>query len=194
MTAKHAELVQGSFAIYTGNVVMDSDTLKLDGDRLELHQDADGQYLAKVTGMPGHMAHAGAGPENPPVSAHARTLNYSSRTGVVDLVGEALFRRGTDEITGDVIHYNVVERHVDASGGDGGQVRIVIQAPPPAPAAGSGAPATTTAPPGGGQNPQNSVTPPKAAPASPSAPAGATGTSPQGAAPKPATSAPESHP
>jgi lipopolysaccharide export system protein LptA len=149
VTARHAELVQGNSAIYTGNVVLDSDTLKLDGDRLELHQDTDGQYTAKVTGMPGHMAHAGNGPDNPPVAARARTLNYDSRTGVIDLIGDALFRRGSDEITGDVIHYNVIERHVDASGGNGGQVKIVIQAPPPATPPGTGTPATPATAPGG---------------------------------------------
>lgn len=127
VTAKTAELVQGNSAVYTGNVVLTSNTLKLDGDKVELKQYPGGQYEAKITGGPAHMNHAGDGPENPAVAARAKTLNYDSRSGVLDLVGDAFVMRGSDEITGSTIRYNVNERRIQASGGDGGQVKIIIQ-------------------------------------------------------------------
>ena len=161
VTAKRAEMIQGNSAIYSGNVVLDSDTLKLDGDRLELKQFPDGEYEATVTGAPAHMSHAGAGPDNPPVAARASTLHYDSRSGMVDLIGDAWFMRSNDEITGKTIRYNVIERRVEASGGEnGGQVRIVIQQPP------SQKPSTPTA------------TPPPASGATIPAPAPAAGTHP----------------
>jgi len=138
--ANHAELTQGNTATYVGNVTLDSDTLKMDGDRLELKRAADGQYTAKVTGSPAHMSHAGNGPDNPPMTAHAKTMTYDSRAGVVDLVGEALMTRGDDTTTAETIRYYVLDQRYEASGGDspGGRVKIVLPqvnalgAPPPA--------------------------------------------------------------
>ncbi len=140
LTSDKAELVQGNAAVYTGNVVLTSDTLKLEGDRIELKQYPGGQYEAKITGGPARMNHAGNGTENPAVAARAKTLNYDSRSGVLDLLTEAYVMRGNDEITGDTIKYDVNQRRIQASGGDGGQVKIIIQpatndaAPAPAPA------------------------------------------------------------
>ena len=145
LTSDKAELVQGNSAVYTGNVVLTSDTLKLQGDRVELKQYPGGQYEAKITGAPARMNHAGNGEENPAVAARAKTLNYDSRNGVLDLLSEAYVMRGTDEITGDTIKYDVNERRIQASGGDGGQVKIIIQpansdpAPAVPPAAKAGA-------------------------------------------------------
>lgn len=127
LTSDRAELVQGNSAVYTGNVVLSSDTLKLEGDRVELKQFPGGQYEARITGGPAKMNHVGNGPENPPVSARAKTLNYDSRSGVLDLISEAFVMRGQDEITGDTIKYNVNERRIQASGGEGGQVKIILQ-------------------------------------------------------------------
>jgi lipopolysaccharide export system protein LptA len=144
LTSDKAELVQGNAAVYTGNVVLTSDTLKLEGDRIELKQYPGGQYEAKITGGPARMNHAGNGVDNPAVAARARTLNYDSRSGVLDLLSEAYVLRGSDEITGDTIKYDVNQRRIQASGGDGGQVKIIIQpsstdtpsAPPASPPSG----------------------------------------------------------
>ncbi len=142
LTSDKAELVQGNSAVYTGNVVLSSDTLKLEGDRVELKQYAGGQYEAKITGGPAKMNHAGNGADNPPVSARAKTLNYDSRSGVLDLISDAYVMRGNDEITGDTIKYDVNQRRIQASGGTGGQVKIILQpssSEPAAPVAAPGA-------------------------------------------------------
>lgn len=129
VTAKRAELIQGSSAVYSGDVVMDSDTLKLDGERLELKQFPGSQYLATLTGTPAHMSHPGTGPDNPPMTAHAKTIVYDSRSGIADLIGDAFVTKGQQNISADTIHYNVAEKGLLASGGDDGRVHIVI---PPA--------------------------------------------------------------
>jgi len=131
ITARRAELVQGDSAVYIGNVQLESNTLKMDGDRLELKQHPNGHYEAHITGNPGHLAHSGTGVDDPSVSAHAKTLNYDSRSGVVDLLGDALFKRGEDQITGDTIHYDLIERRIQADGGNDSPVHIILQAPPP---------------------------------------------------------------
>lgn len=132
ITADHAELTEGDRAVYTGNVKVDSNTLKMDGTRLELKQARSGQYVAKISGNPAHMAHTGTGPEDPPVTAHAQTINYDSKSETVTLDGKAQLTRGGNIVNGENISYNLAKRQVQAGGGAGGQVKMVIQPPPSA--------------------------------------------------------------
>lgn len=157
INANKAELVQGNSAVYVGNVTLDSDTLKMDGDRLELKRTADGQYTAKVTGSPAHASHAGNGPDNPSMTAHARTMTYDSRAGVIDLVGAAEMTRGNDKTTAETIHYYLADQRYEASGNDNGSSRVQIVIPQ---VPGSPAPAT----------PAPAAAPPPAAPAQAPAP------------------------
>jgi lipopolysaccharide export system protein LptA len=134
VTADRAEWSQGGVMIYTGKVSLVSDKLQMKGDRLELTQLPASQYTAKITGAPAHLEHAGEpnekGEPTPTITADASTLFYDTRTSVVDVIGNAKMTRGKDEVTGSSIHYNVAERRILAAGGDGGQVKIVIQPPP----------------------------------------------------------------
>lgn len=134
VTADHAEVEQNGPMRYTGNVALDSNTLKLRGDTLELKQFADGQFEARVDGKPARLDHAGdpsaTGTAAQPVSAQANQLLYNARTGIIDLIGGARMTRGSDEITGSSVRYDVAARRINANGGGNGQVRIVIQPPP----------------------------------------------------------------
>ncbi len=130
ITADHAELIEGNYAVYTGNVKVDSDTLKMDGNRLELKQTKDGQYVATVNGNPAHMMHAGVGPDDPPVTAHAQTIIYDSESETVTLDDKAQLTRGGNSVNGKHISYNLAKHQVQAAGGSGGQVKMVIQPPP----------------------------------------------------------------
>jgi lipopolysaccharide export system protein LptA len=141
VTADRAEWQKGGTMVYSGNVSLLSDTLSLKGDHLELRQKEQGQYEAIINGTPARLDHPGGpaadGSEAPPVSAEAKTLFFDSATSMVELTGGAHLTRGTDEITGDSIHYDVAARRIRAAGGENGQVKIVIQPPPrkaPAPA------------------------------------------------------------
>ncbi len=157
INANKAELVQGNSAVYVGNVTLDSDTLKMDGDRLELKRAADGQYTAKITGAPAHMSHAGNGPDNPPVTARAKTMTYDSRSGVIDLAGDALMTRGDDKTTAETIRYHVLEQRYEASGGGDGNGRVTIVIPQvnaPAPATAPASTAPAAAPPAPAKPPQ----------------------------------------
>lgn len=136
VTADRAEWQDGGVMRYSGKVSLESETLRLSGDSLELRQAADGQYEASIRGAPARLGHAAGADRNgqalPPVSAEAKSLSYDSRIGVVNLAGGARMVRGGDEISGEDIRYNVIERRIQAQGGNGGQVKIIIQAPPPA--------------------------------------------------------------
>lgn len=133
ITADHAKLVEGDYAVYTGNVKVDSNTLKMDGAQLEFKQAKNGQYVAKVTDDPAHLSHAGAGPDDPPITAHAQTIIYDSASETVKLDGKAQLTRGGNIVNGEDISYDLAKHLVQAGGGSGGQVKMVIQPPPPAP-------------------------------------------------------------
>ncbi|HVT37069.1 MAG TPA: lipopolysaccharide transport periplasmic protein LptA [Nevskiaceae bacterium] len=134
VTADHAQFEQGGAMLYVGHVQLVSDTLTLSGDKLELHQFPGNQFEAQITGAPAHLQHAGEtndkGETLPPITAQASTLHYDTRNGTVDINGQALMTRGKDEISGDNMHYNVPARRIEASGGNNGQVRMVLQPPP----------------------------------------------------------------
>lgn len=140
VTADRAEFDKNGTMIYSGNVKLLSDTLTLSGDKLVLQQYEGGQYEAKIEGNPARLDHAGVAGENGeaaiPVQAQANNLDYDTRNGVIDILGQARMTRDKDEINGDNIRYNVLARRIEAAGGAGGQVKIVIQPPPPKKSAG----------------------------------------------------------
>lgn len=131
ITAKNVDWAQNGLMVYSGDVKLVSDTLKLDGDKLELEQLGDGQYRAKVFGNPANLRHDAAPgstekPE-PPVTARGKTLFYDTKAGQIDVTGNARVTRGEDELTSETIHYNVNQRRIQADGGSGGPVKIIIQ-------------------------------------------------------------------
>ena len=134
INADRAEWEKGGAMVYSGKVRLESGDMKLQGERLQLRQFDDGQYEAHVTGGPATLNHAGlpAGEDaaRPPVSAQAAELHYDSRSDIVEVKGDALLTRGTDRIRGNSIRYDVARRRIEAAGGEGGQVQIIIQPPP----------------------------------------------------------------
>lgn len=156
LTADRGEWIDGGEMRYEGNVALESDTLKLSGRSMIVTQQADGAFNARIDGTPArldHRAREGAqGIAGQDVTAEGQRIDYSSRDGVIQLQGKARLLRGSDEVEGDRIDYIVAERRVRASGGNGGQVRIVIQPP-----ARDGA--TATPPPGATPAPNAEATP-----------------------------------
>lgn len=133
LTADRGEWIDGGEMRYEGNVALESDTLRLTGQSMTVMQHADGSFDARILGAPArldHRAREGAqGVAGQNVTAEGERINYDSRTGVIQLQGQARLLRGGDEVEGERIDYVVAERRVRASGGSGGQVRIVIQPP-----------------------------------------------------------------
>lgn len=130
ITAKNGEWQDGVMT-YTGDVEMISSTLELRGARLELRQPGGSRspYEIVLTGEPAALKHASESPQDLPVEAQATRIVYLSASQDVELVGNARLLRGKDEINGETVRYNVPTRRVQASGGDSGQVRIVIEVP-----------------------------------------------------------------
>lgn len=130
ITAKNGEW-QGDRMIYTGEVLMRSKTLELRGVRLEMRQ-PDGKkapYEIIITGSPATMRHQGETAQDAVVTGQASKMVYRSATQNIELTGQAHLERGKDELNGETVQYDVGARRVQASGGETGQVRIVIDVP-----------------------------------------------------------------
>lgn len=133
--ADRAEWVQDSTMKYTGHVTLQSSTLTLHGDSMDVKQLADGNFEALINGAPAVLDHqpqpGTTGPAAQPVHAEAKQLQYISATGTVTLSGDAHLQRGSDEVRGANIGYEVDQRRVRASGDGEGQVTITFTPPPP---------------------------------------------------------------
>lgn len=142
ITAKSGEWQDGTM-IYTGEVAMTSKTLELRGARLELRQPGGSKspYEIILTGEPATMKHLPETPRDQPVQAQAAKITYLSSSQDVELAGKAQLARGKDEINGDKVRYNVPARRVQATGGDAGQVRIILDVPEEGAPSGEPAPA-----------------------------------------------------
>ncbi|WP_028080020.1 lipopolysaccharide transport periplasmic protein LptA [Solimonas soli] len=134
--ADRVEWVQNNMMKYSGSVSMTSNTLTVLGDSMDVRQAADGQFEAWVHGAPAKLDHAAdpdaSGNAAQPVHAEAREIHYDSRSGTVDMTGNAHLKRGDDVVDGNTIGYVVPERRIRAAGGgNNGQVTITFQPPPP---------------------------------------------------------------
>lgn len=92
---------------------------------------ADGPLNTPVTGLTGNSVNA---------RGHARTIVYKLSPGEVQLIGDAWLSNGCNELNGDTVIYNLVQKSITgpASTGPGGRVRGVIRPQcKPAPAASS---------------------------------------------------------
>lgn len=132
ITAERAELERREYALYRGRVKLVSQDMVLTGDRLELRQPGKGAFEVRLTGTPARLEHPGDA-KGPPVSASASQIVYDTRTATVELSGGVQLARGTDQLSGSQVRYNLEARRISASGSGEGQVQLTITPPPEAP-------------------------------------------------------------
>ena len=127
ITATTAEWVNG-VGVYSGNVLMQSKTMELRGERLEFSQPGGrkGAFVIPLTGSPATLHHEGTGKEDPTVDAEGKKVVYRSASRDIQLSGNAKLTRGKDVLTGEAVTYNTATRGVKADGSARKQVRMVI--------------------------------------------------------------------
>jgi lipopolysaccharide transport protein LptA len=130
ITAERAELERREYALYRGRVRLVSQDMVLTGDRLELRQPDKGQFEVRLTGAPARLDHAGDA-KAPPVSASAARIVYDTRTAVVELSGGVQLARGSDQLSGAQVRYDLAARRISAAGTGEGQVQLTITPPEP---------------------------------------------------------------
>lgn len=116
-------------AVYEGKVVLSQGTLRVQADRIEVRQDAEGFLTGIAWGKPVHFRQRLDG-KGDWVDAWANRVEYDARKEQVRLIGDAFLKKGEEELRGELITYDARSEIYQASGASPGQkpgrVRAVI--------------------------------------------------------------------
>ncbi len=114
--------------IFTGNVVLEADTAKLYCDKARISFVNHELTAAELTGQPARFEQSVAetGATN---TGRARSIIFKQADNSLKLNKDAHFSDGSNEISGDLITYDLVGRRLTAGSGDSGPVKILIEPP-----------------------------------------------------------------
>ncbi len=124
--------------IFEGKVVVTRGSLKIQAERIVVHQDAEGFQHSTATGDPVHFRQR-LDPKPPAteggwMEGEAKRIEMDDKSGKIELFDNARVNRAGDEVAGN---YILVDQRADffsvtpGQGGDG-RVRATLQPKPPA--------------------------------------------------------------
>jgi lipopolysaccharide export system protein LptA len=118
---------------FIGNVNLSQGTLLIRGDKIVVTQDKDGFQHANAYGKTAEFRQKRA-PLEGYVEGYGEHIEYDTRTGILNLYGNARLKRNLDVVTGDHITYNakteifkVNSDNAKTSNGPPQRVRAVLQ-------------------------------------------------------------------
>jgi len=121
-------------SVFEGNVVLTQGTLRLEGDRVNVRQDADGFQFGIAYGRPAKFRQRRDGTDDY-IEGYADRLEYDGKKDMLQMFGVARLTKGNDEVRGDYISYNAKTEFFQVLGGGtaaatpanpAGRVRAVI--------------------------------------------------------------------
>jgi lipopolysaccharide export system protein LptA len=121
-------------SIYQGNVILSQGTLMLRADQVQVTQNASGLDKVSATGRPVAFRQKLDGRDEF-IEGYADRIEYDSVNSLLELIGQARLRRGSDELRGARISYNANTEFYKVVGQPGaqtpsGRVRAVIRPKP----------------------------------------------------------------
>jgi lipopolysaccharide export system protein LptA len=113
--------------VYSGSVQVDQGTMRVNADEMIIEY--EDQRVVRITaqGQPAKYQQELEEDQGGQVRADARTIVYNLQQEQLQLQGEAFLTQGGNEITGELIRYDIVAGRVDAEAGDEGPVRVTVQ-------------------------------------------------------------------
>lgn len=119
---------------FQGNVQLTQGTMTIRGDKIVVIQNKDGLQRGTATGQPASFRQKREGFDEY-VEGYGERIEYDSANTTVDLFGQALMKRGQDEVRGERITYNsrteIFQAHSTPDQGTGtaskGRVHVIIQ-------------------------------------------------------------------
>ena len=114
--------------VFTGNVVIEAEDATLLCDSARFRFIAHQLSAAELKGAPARFEQRleESGEIN---SGEAQRIVYELETGTLRLLDQARFTDGSNEISGDVITYDIQKQHLTADSGKSGPVKILIEPP-----------------------------------------------------------------
>lgn len=113
---------------FSGNVTVKTETVSLYCDDASIHFTNHELASAELLGSPARFEQATdeSGQAN---TGEANRMIYQTAAGILELHTNARFADGKNEISGDQITYDVIQRNLSAGSGDSGPVTILIEPP-----------------------------------------------------------------
>ena len=124
--ASHASLDQKSqVSVFTGNVRIVQGTMQLVASKVMIREDKEGHQYSEGSGSPVKFKQK---MDNSPdyLEAQALRFTYNGKTGILKLYDKAWVKRGTDELKGDSIMYDMNQETYEAHTQKEGRVKVTI--------------------------------------------------------------------
>jgi lipopolysaccharide export system protein LptA len=114
--------------IFTGNVVIEAEDATLLCDQARFRFIDHQLFAAELNGVPARFEQRidESGEMN---TGEARKIIYELKTGTLRLLDDARFTDGSNEISGDLITYDIEKQRLTAGSGKNGPVKILIEPP-----------------------------------------------------------------
>lgn len=109
---------QEGVSIYKGNVKITQGSLELTGDGITIHSTPEGISTIVVTGSPARYSQQND--QDQVIRAHSDIMDYSRKTGLLQLKGDALLQQAQNRFSSNHIIYNT---HTDVVQAGGDQTR-----------------------------------------------------------------------
>ena len=114
--------------LFSGNISVEADMTSLHCDEATLQFKDHELITAVLRGGPARFEQRV--PESKQInSGEGREIQYDMVGGTLQLSGDARFSDGVNEISGDLIAYDLTLRRLTAGSGDSGPVKILIEPP-----------------------------------------------------------------
>ena len=136
-------------SLFEGKVELTQGTLRIEGEKIVVQQDAQGYKHCTATGKTASFRQRHEGSDEL-MEGYGERIEYDTRAETVDFLGQARVKRARDDLKGDHIAYSTRTEMFQVSGDpnatddpEKGRVHAVIQ---PKSATSANAPATKNAP------------------------------------------------
>ena len=114
--------------VFTGNVMIEAENAKLRCDKATLTFLNHQLVSAELWGSPARFEQFITESEQTNVG-EANKILYKLDNGILELRESARFSDGANEVSGELITYNIADQHLTAGSGNSGPVKILIEPP-----------------------------------------------------------------
>ena len=114
-------------AVYTGDVVAQQGRLSIHAERVEIRTRDRQTDFIRATGKPAKL-HQQADEDIEEMQAEANRIDYHVTDKKLDMMGNVSVQRNQDRFTGDVLHYDLKTKSLNAAGDNktDGRIHAVI--------------------------------------------------------------------
>jgi lipopolysaccharide transport protein LptA len=114
--------------IFTGNVIIEAENAKLFCDEAKLTFVNHQLITAELDGAPARFEQFNEASRQTNIG-EANKILYKLDAGTLEFREDARFADGANEISGDLITYDIAAKHLTAGSGSSGPVKILIEPP-----------------------------------------------------------------